>query len=96
MMENPQNVAAFLKEQLEKLRQKNERLSLRAMSRKVQMSPGNLSELMSGKRRLSATQAKKIAEGLSLSESERIVLFSMINTHSRRSRTALRTLAGAS
>lgn len=64
------NYRTFLKEELEKRRQANSLYSLRAFSRQLRMSPAQLSQIMSGKRPLTAKAAFRVAEILNLSPLE--------------------------
>lgn len=63
MMEatTPQN---WLRNELEAARVKNSRYSLRAMAKKLGLSPGRLSEIMNGRRRLTTQMAMRIADRL--------------------------------
>lgn len=60
----------WLKEELELRRVRNPRFSLRAFARKVSLSPGHLSDLMSGNRLLTREVAVRLARGLGLPEEE--------------------------
>jgi uncharacterized protein (TIGR02147 family) len=64
------NYRLFLKEELERRRQVNSLYSLRAFSRQLKMSPAQLSQIISGKRPLTAKTAFRIAEVLALSPLE--------------------------
>jgi uncharacterized protein (TIGR02147 family) len=69
---------------LEEMQQKNPRLSLRALARKLGISPGCLTELMQGKRPLSEFYASKVVLGLEMGPEERNQVFSLITTRSRK------------
>ncbi len=56
----------WLLAEFERLKAKNSRFTLRAMANRVKLSPGRLSELMSGKRRITPKAAQKIAVQLGL------------------------------
>lgn len=56
----------FLTEELERRMKKNPRYSLRAFALSLRLSPGELSEIMRGKRRLSVKGALKITQALAL------------------------------
>ena len=54
-------------------------LSMRAFAKRLQLSPGHLANLISGKRHFTTPAAKKIAEHLELSPGEREEFFSVIS-----------------
>jgi transcriptional regulator with XRE-family HTH domain len=60
----------LLRRELDRRLESNPRYSLRAFARALRMSPGELSEVMNGKRPLSPRSAQRIAEALSLSPHE--------------------------
>ncbi len=60
----------FLEEELTKRIQHNPQYSLRAFSRNLKISPGELSEILRGKRQLSLKTSLKIAKALGLSPTE--------------------------
>jgi len=60
----------FLSEELAKRQKANPRYSLRAFARHVGLSPGELSELLNGKRKLSVKSAVRVAKALSLNSTE--------------------------
>lgn len=60
-----------MKEQLQRRQALNSRYSLRSFAKKIGLSPSKLSELLSGKKRLSAARAGEVAEKLGLSGKER-------------------------
>lgn len=60
----------LLRRELDRRLESNPRYSLRAFARSLRMSPGELSEVMNGKRPLSPRSAQRIAEALSLSPHE--------------------------
>ena len=61
---------SILMNELQNRRQKNQRFSMRAFARILDMSPAHLSCLINGKKNLTPKQAKKIVEKLNLSDSE--------------------------
>lgn len=61
----------ILVERLKESQRKNSAFSLRAFALKAKISPGALSEFISGKRRLSKESAIKVVENLELSPAER-------------------------
>ena len=60
-----------LTEQWEELRRRNGRFSLRAYAQRLKMSPGALSAVLGGKRRVSVKMAQKIVEKMNLSPEKR-------------------------
>ncbi len=62
--------AKFLAEELERRIKKNSSYSLRSFAQYLKLSPGELSEIIRGKRRLSLKGALKILKALSLSPHE--------------------------
>ncbi len=70
--------AQFLAEELRKRTQRNPRYSLRAFAGALGVSPGELSEVMSGKRKLTFKNAIKISSALGHSPEESDLFFSMI------------------
>lgn len=68
-----------LARELKKRKDSNPLYSLRAFARTLKLSPAHLSHLMSGKRRLTYTQAIPIAEHLSLSSDDLALFFRRLN-----------------
>lgn len=64
--------------ELTKRKKKNNSFSLRSFARYLAISPAQLSSLISGKRKLSAKQAFKIANKLDLSPEDRLVLLKSV------------------
>jgi plasmid maintenance system antidote protein VapI len=62
---------AVLQAHFSEARVKNPQYTLRAFARKIRMGSGALSEVLSGRRKVSAKLAKKISENLGLSPEER-------------------------
>jgi uncharacterized protein (TIGR02147 family) len=60
----------FLNEELARRQKTNPRYSLRAFARHVGLSPGELSELLRGKRKLSLKAAVRVAKSLALNQTE--------------------------
>ncbi|MCB9025377.1 MAG: DUF4423 domain-containing protein, partial [Bdellovibrionaceae bacterium] len=52
-------------------KQKNDKFSLRAFAQKLKLSPGTLSQILNGKRKISHKKAREICELLELSPIER-------------------------
>ena len=73
-MDEQINVQRHLTEKFAQLRAKNPGYSLRSFARKIAVSPGALSALMQGKRRLSLKLATRIADKLCLDPAERSAL----------------------
>lgn len=72
-----QNYAsALLKKELDQRKQKNPRYSLRSFAKNLGMSPAQLSQLISGKRRFSTESLRQVSEHLRLSPEQASVLFS--------------------
>lgn len=67
----------FLTAELERRLQANPRYSLRAFARDLKMSPGELSELINGKRRATPKAIAKIAQRLGLNHGETLQLLSV-------------------
>lgn len=65
----------YLQSELDKRKKSNSLFSLRAFARNLEISPAQLSQVISGKRRLTINTAKKIAKALKLSpvESEKFL-----------------------
>ena len=64
-MKNPQNeLRNFLREELTRSRLKNPRFSLRAFSRKVGVTPSAVSEVLSGRRRMTRLMTDRITKRL--------------------------------
>lgn len=74
----------FLKEKLKEIQDKNPRFSMRSFARKIGISAGAMAELLKGKRPLSSFYADRISTGLSLSQEDNVILFSFIQTRSRK------------
>lgn len=87
-LQNTDDVRRFLYDRLEQGRSKNPSFSLRAFARTLRMSPATLSQMISGKRPITLSTAKKICEGLCLSplEEQRILSALMRPDHSTTSR----------
>ncbi len=64
------SVPQFLQQKLMEMRLKNPRLSSRYFAQKIGVSSGALTEILQGKRRVSAKLAKRIAGRLQLDPSE--------------------------
>jgi len=69
LLEN-ESAENYLKEEFQKRVDRNARYSLRAFARQLGMSPGELSEVMRGKRGLSLKSSLKIAESIGLNATE--------------------------
>lgn len=65
----------ILLQKLEDAKIRNPRMSLRGFAQRIGLSPGGLSEILSGKRALSHSTKKKVAERLVLSPQETIEFF---------------------
>lgn len=72
------SASQFLSEELRKRTSRNGRYSLRAFAQCLGVSPGELSEVMSGKRKLSLRNALKISSALGHSVEESEIFFSLI------------------
>lgn len=72
-----QNYAsALLRTELENRKQKNPRYSLRSFAKNLGMSPAQLSQLISGKRKFSPDSLRQVTEHLHLSPEQASMLFS--------------------
>lgn len=72
-----QNYASvLLKKELEQRKQKNPRYSLRSFAKNLGMSPAQLSQLISGKRKFSPDSLRQVSEHLRLSPEQATTLFS--------------------
>lgn len=65
------NYKDYLSHELERRMQQNPNYSLRAFSRDLNLSPGELSEILRGKRKLSAKAAMKVSHSLGFSDVEK-------------------------
>lgn len=74
----------FLKSKLSQIQDKNPSYSLRSLARKTKLPAGRLSELLSGKRKLSRYYADKLKIGLALTMDESLLLESWIRVPSRK------------
>lgn len=90
MLLESDSARAFLKEELARRMRANPRYSQRAFARQLGISPGELSEVMNGKRHLSLKSALKIAKQLQLSPVEAQHLVQLTQVEKSRS------LAGSS
>lgn len=70
MLHESETPARFLKEELGRRMRANPRYSQRAFARQLGLSPGELSEVLQGKRSLSLRSGLKVAQALSLTEEE--------------------------
>lgn len=68
------NYRTILRDELDKRKQVNPSYSLRAFSRQLKISPAQLSQIISGKRTLTAKNAFRIAEVLNFSPTEKSLL----------------------
>ncbi|MGZ3796604.1 MAG: helix-turn-helix domain-containing protein, partial [Pseudobdellovibrionaceae bacterium] len=62
-----QDIQSILKSELRTRQKSNSSYSLRAFARDIQLSPGYLSDLMKGKKKVSVDTAMKISKALSWS-----------------------------
>lgn len=76
----------ILKYQLRKRQEMNPKYSLRAFAKKLSLSPSKVSEILSGKKRLSADRAEEISHKLSLNalEKEFFVLSAKMESSSKK------------
>lgn len=65
------SVSHFLKRHLEKIQEKNRAFSLRAMAQKIEMSPGGLTQIVNGKKRISLKRAYEVSDKLKLNKKDR-------------------------
>jgi len=72
--------AQLLREVFESKRSKNPRFSLRSFAKQIRVSPAQLSQLISGKRKLTPSQAIKIAESLQLLSTQRKAFFESVHS----------------
>lgn len=61
----------LLNEEYQKRKQRNENFSLRSFAKWLDISPAQLSQMMSGKRTISLKSAKKLSQKLGLSPFEK-------------------------
>lgn len=71
-MDEQNNFQRGLNEKLAQARSKNPSYSLRSFARKLGLTPGALSSILNGKRRVSPKMALRIVERLTLSPTERV------------------------
>lgn len=69
------DLAAFLKEELNRRQTRNPRYSLRAFAKHLEISPSQLSQMLSGKRIITAKTLHRVCESLCLSPLERKEMF---------------------
>jgi len=74
-----ENYRSYIQAELEKRQQKNSLFSLRAFANNLNISPAQLSQVISGKRPLTKKTADKLIKGLSLSPRESEHLYNSIN-----------------
>ncbi len=72
---NLERLQRLLRERFEESRSRNPNYRLRAFARDVGLSPGALSELLSGKRRLTAKRALNVVDSLKCDPQERAEIF---------------------
>lgn len=79
------NYRTILKDQLERRQTANPRYSLRSFAQRLEISPSKLSEILSGKKRLSTERAEILAQKLGLRGNERdlFVLSAEVESASR-------------
>jgi uncharacterized protein (TIGR02147 family) len=78
-VENINNYRQWLYQEFSKRKAKNPALSLRAFSSRLNISPAALSQIISGKRKLTKKSAQKISDKLNLSPLQRRELFKSIH-----------------
>lgn len=78
MLENSYPYIPILTKEWNRRKAQNNQFSLRAFARFLNMSPSLLSQILSGKRRLTKTQALKIADRLDFSPAERMYLLTTL------------------
>ncbi|RYZ88045.1 MAG: TIGR02147 family protein [Proteobacteria bacterium] len=86
------SVASYLNQEYKKRVLKNSAYSLRAFAKSLKLSPAHLSLIIRGKRKLSVSSAEKVAERMSLGESERdyFLVLAEIDNASESARPVLR------
>lgn len=72
------NSVSFLKQKYTDVRKNNPRYSLRAFAKRLGLSPGGLSQILSGKKKLSLSRAHAIAEILAFSPAEKEAFLLMV------------------
>lgn len=70
-MASQKNIQELLKRKLEEHKKHNPRYSLRAFAQKLAVTPGTLSQVLLGKRKISEKLAYKLADALKLSPAEK-------------------------
>ncbi len=80
MLLNSPTAVAFLEEELLRRTRANGRYSLRSFARDLGMSPGELSEILRGKRKLSLKAAAKISEVLGFSAEEERYFYRLLRS----------------
>lgn len=73
-----------LSAELEARRARNPRYSLRAYARDLKLSPSRLSEVISGRHRLSGASAAKVVDGLRLTAAERALFVALVDAENPR------------
>lgn len=79
-LENSTTPVEFLATELKNRTQRNPRYSLRAFAHALKLSPGELSEILRGRRRLTAKTAVKISKALGLNPLEIQTLLTLVRT----------------
>lgn len=80
MLLNAQSATEFIQDELLRRTRANRNYSLRAYARDLGLSPGELSEIINGKRKVSLKNAAKISEILGLSPDEERYLYQLVNS----------------
>ena len=78
-METLKSPSHWLAAELGNRRSTNSRYSLRSLSKTVGISPGRLSELIAGKRRMTIKQAERIADRLNYAPATRVRFFEVVS-----------------
>ncbi|MGZ3743672.1 MAG: TIGR02147 family protein [Pseudobdellovibrionaceae bacterium] len=85
-----QDIQSILKSELRTRQKSNSSYSLRAFARDIQLSPGYLSDLMKGKKKVSVDTAMKISKALSWSWRDTQVFLQMSQLSAAKSKSAAR------
>jgi uncharacterized protein (TIGR02147 family) len=88
-MQPSPNALSMLQERINFLCKKNPAFSLRAFAKQLQTSPGSLSEIMRGRRPLTAKNAQKIARHLFSDQAESVKFIVLAKEHGKRTNKAL-------
>ncbi|MGZ3806814.1 MAG: helix-turn-helix transcriptional regulator, partial [Bacteriovorax sp.] len=93
-MESAVTLQGLITHRFEEIRSRNSSFSLRAFAKNLGLSPASLSQILSGKRPLTLSTAKKICDSLNLSPiEEQQVLLSFLSSSGKGVENAQNSIA---